>query len=106
VTTYQANKTGPRFWKIVWRTFLAGLILLAIAYGGDYGQFRYRLAAQRHPFGRVTVQHYYSVAHKDGKTELFFDPPVQATCAHSVFPHSGVLPCWFLTRHAEPKTDI
>jgi hypothetical protein len=85
---------------------LAALVLLGIAYGADYCVFRYRLATKRQPFGSVTVEHYYEVAHKDGKAEIIFDPPVQKTCVHSLFPHSGDPPCWFLIRHAEQRTDI
>jgi hypothetical protein len=85
---------------------LAGAGLLVIAYGADYCVFRYRLATKHQPFGSVTVQHYYSVAHKDGKTELFFDPPLPMPCAHSLFPHSGVSPCWYLRRHAEQMTSM
>jgi len=100
------NGTSPWLRRIILRILLAALALLGIAYGADFCVFRYRLAAKRQPFGTVTVEHYYEVAHKDGKAELIFDPPVQKTCVHSLFPHSGDPPCWFLTRHAEPKTDI
>jgi len=100
------NKTGPSLRRIVLRSFLAGVGLLGIAYAADSGVFRYRLAAKRQPFGSVTVDHYYSVHHKDGKDELIFDPPVQKTCVHSLFPHSGDPPCWFLIRHAEQRTDM
>jgi hypothetical protein len=85
---------------------LAALGLLVIAYGADYGVFQYRLATKRQPFGSITVEHYDAVEHKDGKAELIFEPPVQQTCVHSLFPHAGDPPCWFLSRHAEQKTDI
>ncbi len=101
-----ANRTGSRLQRIALRAFLAALGLLGIAYGADYCVFRYRLATNRQPFGSVTVEHYYEVAHKDGKAEIISDPPVQQTCVHSLFPHSGDRPCWFLSRHAEPRTDI
>jgi hypothetical protein len=101
-----ANKTGPWLRRIVLRSLVAGVGLLGIAYAADYGVFRYRLATKRQPFGSVTVEHYYEVAHKDGKAELIFDPPVQKTCVHSLFPHSGDPPCWFLIRHADQRTDI
>jgi hypothetical protein len=100
------NKTGPWLRRIALRSFLAGMGLLGIAYGADYSVFRYRLAAKRQPFGSVTVEHYYAVAHKDGKAEIIFDPPVQKTCVHSLFPHAGDPPCWFLIRHAEQRTNI
>lgn len=100
------NRTGPWFREIALRSFLAGVGLLAIVYGADSCVFRYRLATKGQPFGSVTVDHYYTVAHKDGKAELVFDPPVQQTCVHTLFPHAGDPPCWFLSRHAEQGTDI
>jgi hypothetical protein len=106
VTAVEDRKPGPWLQRIALRLFLAALLLLAIAYAADYSVFRYRLATQRQPFGSVTVEHYYQVAHKDGKAEIIFDPPVQKTCVHNLFPHSGDPPCWFLTRHAERKTDL
>lgn len=92
--------------RFIWRLLLALVVLLLIAYIGDYCVFRYRVSANRQPFGSVTVEHYDAVAHKDGKAELIFDPPVQQTCVHAVFPHSGNPPCWYLSRHAEQRTDI
>jgi len=106
VTAVEASNTSPWLQRIALRLLLAALVLLAIAYAADYCAFRYRLAAQRQPFGSVTVEHYYEVAHKNGKAEIIFDPPAQKTCVHSLFPHSGAPPCWFLTRHAERKTDL
>ena len=106
VTAVQGNKAGPWRRRISSRLLLAALVLLGIAYGADYCVFRYRLATKRQPFGSVTVEHYYEVAHKDGKAEIIFDPPVQKTCVYSLFPHSGDPPCWFLVRYAERRTDI
>ncbi len=100
------NKTGPWFREIALRALLAGVGLVAIMYGADYCVFRYRLATKRQPFGSVTVEHYTTVLHKDGKSEIIFDPPVQETCVHSLFPHAGDPPCWFLSRHAEQRTDM
>ena len=108
------NQTGPsfgrefqhKFRRIALRSFLAAVALLGIAYAADYGVFRYRLATKRQLFGSVSVEHYYMVAHKDGKAEIIFDPPVPVTCVHSLFPHAGDPPCWFLIRHAEQRTDL
>lgn len=92
--------------SLFWRALLTALVPLALAYAADYCVFRYRVATNRQPFGSITVEHYDAVAHKDGKAELIFDPPVQQTCVHSLFPHAGNLPCWYLSRHAEQRTDI
>jgi hypothetical protein len=101
-----ATKTDTSFQEILQRLFLVGVVLLAIVYGVDLCVFRYRLATKRQPFGSVTVEHYDAVLHKDGKSELIFDPPVQQTCVHSLFPHVGDPPCWYLSRHAEQRTEM
>jgi hypothetical protein len=110
VTAVEGDKSGTQSgqWvrRIALRSFLAALGLLGVAYATDYGVFRYRVATNRQPFGSVSVEHYDAVLHKDGKSEFIFDPPVQEACVHSLFPHVGDPPCWFLIRHAEQRTDI
>jgi uncharacterized membrane protein len=76
------------------------------AYGLDYAVFRYRVAANRQPFGQITVSSYDAVQQKNGKTEFLFNPPEAQTCVHALFPHAGYVPCWYLQRHTEPRTDI
>jgi hypothetical protein len=78
----------------------------ATVYAVDYAAFRYRVAANRNPFGQVTVQSYEAVAQKSGKTQFIFNPPEAQTCVHSLFPHSGLAPCWYLERNPEQRTDI
>jgi len=110
VTAVESDKSGDQSgqWlrRIALRSLVAASGLLGIAYAADYGVFRYRVATSRQPFGSVSVEHYDAVLHKDGRSEFIFDPPVQETCVHSLFPHAGDPPCWFLSRHAEQRTDI
>jgi hypothetical protein len=77
-----------------------------VAYLLDYAVFRIRAAARRNAYGSVTVNHYYAVLQKNGKTQLIFDPPQAQTCVNTLFPHSGWLPCWYLSRHPDQRTDI
>jgi hypothetical protein len=91
---------------------IAGFCLLSVAaaallaYGGDFAIFRLRVAANRNAYGSVVVNHYTAVLQKNGKTTLTFDPPTPWTCVNSLFPHQGWLPCWYLSRHPEQRTDI
>jgi hypothetical protein len=87
-------------------TILVLTSLTVLAYGIDYFIFRYRVASNRQPFGSVTVQSYYAVGQKNGKTEYLFDPPRPQTCIHALFSHAGFAPCWYLSRHSEQRTDI
>ncbi len=102
----EGNKNRAGLRRLALPSLLALIAMVAISYGADYGVFQYRVATKRQPFGSVTVEHYDAVAHKDGKAELIFEPPIQQTCVNSLFPHAGNPPCWYLTRHTEQKTDI
>jgi hypothetical protein len=82
------------------------LAATVLAYAVDYARFRYRVAANRQAFGQVTIYSYEAVAQKSGKTQFIFNPPQIQTCVHSLFPHAGYAPCWYLQSHPEPRTDI
>src|SRR5690349_3322687 len=77
-----------------------------MVFASDYLVFRVRAAAGWNAFGSVTVEHYDAVAQKNGKTQFIFDPPGPQPCVNALFPHSGLLPCWYLRRHPEQRTDI
>ena len=92
------------------RIFVAviGIVVGAVvlAYVLDYAVFRVRAATTGNAYGSVTVNHYYAVLQKNGKTTFIFDPPQAQTCVHALFPHSGCLPCWYLSRHPDQGTNI
>ncbi len=77
-----------------------------LAFGADYAVFRIRVAANWNAFGSVMVNHYTAVLQKNGKTTFTFDPPQPWTCANTLFPHAGCLPCWYLSRHPSQVTNI
>jgi hypothetical protein len=85
---------------------LAVLGVAALVYGIDFAVFRIRAATNRNAYGSVTVNHYYAILQKNGKTQLIFDPPQAQTCVHALFPHGGWMPCWYLSRHPDHRTDI
>jgi len=87
-------------------TALACALLAAFSYLTDYGVLRYRVATGRQPFGTVTVYRYYSIAEKNRKTEYVFDRAAPETCVHSLFPHLGYSPCWYLNRHTEQRVEM
>lgn len=79
-----------------------GLILsLVAAYFSDY------TIARSNPLGTVTVQPYYEIHQKNGKTEFDYSmPPETQTCVASLLPHLGVNPCWYVTKHKMRKIEI
>jgi hypothetical protein len=87
------------------RILLAGIVLLAIAYGCDYVWVRYRIANPKagDAFGSVTF--YDSTTMKNGKVEVFYDQPLTEVCVRSIFPQVGDRPCWYANRRTVKSID-
>jgi hypothetical protein len=82
---------------------VAGVCIAAtILYVADYAAIRFGHAA----FGAEIVTPYYVIPQKNGKTEFVFQPPELRKCVHSLFPHQGYAPCWYLSRHPEQPIKI
>jgi hypothetical protein len=90
---------------LLWTVFTIIGISLA-AFSVDWLIFRIRVAANRNAYGSVPVNHYYAVLQKNGKTQFIFDPVQNWNCVNALFPHSGSLPCWYLQKHPDQRTDI
>ena len=95
-----------RLRRILLRTVLSIVAFAVLAFLADLGMFRIRVWTHRNPYGSVMVTHYYAVLQKNGKTQFIFDPPQPWTCVNALFPHGGSLPCWYLEKHPEQRTDI
>lgn len=95
-----------RLQRLFLRTILILLAAVALVFVIDFAIFRVRVAANRNPYGSVTVDPYFAVHEKSGKTEFMFQPPQTQTCVHALFPHEGLSPCWYLSRHPEQRTDV
>lgn len=102
----RALNLGDRLRRIFFVTLLSIVGAAILAFAVDFLIFRIRVATNRNAYGSVTVNHYYAVAQKNGKTQFIFDPPGSWTCVNALFPHSGSLPCWYLQKHPEQRTDI
>jgi hypothetical protein len=105
-----AHISPPNLRAWLRRLFVAATLsaasLATLLFAADYMVFRIRAATNRNAYGVVTVNHYYAVLQKNGKTQFIFDPPQDQTCVHALFPHAGFLPCWYLIRHPDQRTDI
>jgi hypothetical protein len=101
-----AAKLRERIRRVFVGTVVFGLGTAILTFGIDFGLFSLRVAAHRDPYGSVVVRHSYAVLQKNGKTQFIFDPPAPETCVHALFPHAGMQPCWYLSRHPEQRTNI
>lgn len=101
------SRTGRQI--IIWwvRNSLLGLVLLtAAAYLIDYAALRLRMATGKTPFGTVKVKPVYAVPQKNHSTEFLPGDAQDQTCVHSLFPHLGDTPCWYLERHTAPEVNM
>ena len=77
---------------------VAVVAAVAILYAADDLIVRYRLAHRRANDPLEEVRTYYAARLKNGKVEIFYDAPQIEACVHSVFPHFGYRPCWYVRR--------
>ena len=82
------------------RTLGIAGILLAFLYLGDYFVVRIKMAGSNSAaLGSIQIRRYWEIPSKSGKFEYSFDAPQIQTCVHSLFPHLGYTPCWYLNRN-------
>ena len=77
------------------RGALLVLLGLLVPYGGDF------ILAQiqgNKGLGSVDVQIMWAIKQKDGRIDYELGDTETRPCVHSLFPHSGYSPCWYLTR--------
>ena len=91
--------------RLMKRVIIAVLLLAAALYICDYASIRYRLSKNHSRLGTVQIQRYYAVREKDRKTEFMFTEPEPQTCVHSLFPHLGYRPCWYVGRRNVKRID-
>ena len=85
---------------------LAGLICAAaLLYAVDWIVFRIRVARGT-AFDSVTVNAYYAIPQKTGKTEYDLQSSGPQPCANAIFSHTGYLPCWYLRRHTDQEIKL
>lgn len=89
--------------RIIKYTLTSALILASVIYVIDYASLRIRMTHPKpaDPLETVTALRLLAIDEKGGKTEYTVDPvqPQQtAVCVHSLFPHFGNPPCWYLKR--------
>ena len=87
------------------RALLFAAMSLVILYVGDYLSVRYRIP-NREPLGTVKIQRFYAVRQKDRKVEYYFLDPENQQCVHSLFPHLGCNPCWYVGRRTKKEIDM
>jgi len=95
-----------------WNRILYAIILLiALTYGYDYASVRRRMSAQKpgDPFDVVTYPRLLAIPLKGNKVDYELDaqsPMESESCVHSLFPHYGYTPCWYVLRKSKNPTQM
>jgi len=93
------------------KILIAVVALIAATYVADYLYVRQRMAAQEQgdPFDVVTYPHLLAIPQKGNRVEYALDaqsPMRSDPCVHSLFPHYGYPPCWYVNRRAQTPTPM
>ena len=83
------------------RILIAAVATLALCYIADYFFLRMRMIRPKlaDPFESLTATRVLAIPEKNGKTSYEIDtqnPQQTVTCVHSLFPHYGYWPCWYV----------
>ena len=93
--------------RIIFKRITAGaLAAFVVLYVGDYLHVRVRMLHPKpaDPFESMKSLRILAIPEKNGKMEYEVDalnPEQTVTCVHSLFPHFGYSPCWYV----KPKVN-
>jgi hypothetical protein len=78
-------------------------LLIAFAYATDYVYLRVRLLHPKtnDPFETMTTPRILAISEKGNKVSYEIDelhPTQTLVCVHSLFPHYGNQPCWYVKK--------
>jgi hypothetical protein len=88
---------------LIERIVIAAALALALVYAGDYLSVRLRMLHPKpgDPFESITAARLLAIPEKGNKTSYELDeqnPTQTVVCVHSLFPHMGDPPCWYLKK--------
>lgn len=90
--------------RSIWKQLLVtALLLVAAVYMYDDLSVRHRMSARKQgdPFDVVTYPRLLAIPQKGNRVEYALDvqsPMESEPCVHSLFPHFGYNPCWYVNR--------
>jgi hypothetical protein len=88
--------------RVILKRFILSVAgCVAIVYAADFFYFRLRMFHPKpgNPFETLKTLRVLAIPEKNGKTEYEVDaqnPEQTVTCVHSLFPHYGYSPCWYV----------
>ena len=96
----------------IFKRIIVGIVMAVIAaFVVDYVVLRAKVMFPKLGAATGTVQmtRLYAIAQKNGRVEYEFaanQPEVTMPCVHSLFPHMGNSPCWYLRQNATKPIPV
>jgi hypothetical protein len=85
---------------------VAGLaIALGLVYAADAAWVALRTTDHRLPTRTVQIHVMLAVPQKNNRVEFVPAGTRTESCLSSIFPHSGLAPCWYAERHTRREVD-
>ncbi len=81
------------------------LLAVALLYAADGAWVWLRTTGRRLPTRTVQVHVMLSVPQKNNRVEFIPGGTETQLCLSSIFPHSGLAPCWYVERHTRREVD-
>jgi len=66
---------------------------------GDYLALRLPLPKGRLQWEVIRVDQMYATRNRFNQVEMSHGNPIMETCGHSILPHDGHWPCWYVKTH-------
>jgi hypothetical protein len=97
--------------RILQSSLIVAALLLAGLYSYDYLSVRHRMGAKKQgdPFDTIEYPHVLEIPQKGNRVEYALDaqsPMESQSCVHSLFPHFGYSPCWYVQHEAQTPTPM
>jgi hypothetical protein len=95
---FRQRSLGSATYTFVKMSLIAGVLLPASLYGGDYLLLRVRMTGGDPTAAIGSVTYFNAPQLKSGRYEIDFSQPQIQKCTHSLFPHLGYAACWTLKK--------
>jgi hypothetical protein len=97
--------------QLLKRVSICVLAALLLAFLADYAYLRARMIHPKptDPFETIVRNRLLAIPQKSGKLDYEPDqvqPTDTLTCVHSLFPHYGDPPCWYLKPHINDPIPV
>ena len=81
------------------------VVALGLLYAADAAGVSLRTTDHRLPTRDVQIHVMLAVPQKNNRVEFIPGGTETETCLSSLFPHSGLAPCWYVERHTRREVD-